>query len=400
MKLESLKSQFPVFQHRPSLVYADNASTTQKPRQVIAAVSDFYEFGSANVHRGLYKLSEEATVHYENVRAKVAAWIGSNNERSIAFTKGTTESINAVAFGFLLPILKEGDEVVITAMEHHANLIPWQQVCNQSKAILKVIPVDENGELVLDSLPEMISPKTKMIAVTDVSNTLGTINPVKDIIRLAHGHNIPVLVDAAQRVSHYPIRVEELQADFLVFSAHKMFGPMGVGVLYVREEYQDRIKPLNYGGGAIKNVEYSHTEFMDYPRNLEAGTPHVSGVLGLGAAIDFMKQLEMDQVAAHVENLGNRLREGLRDQHFRVIGNARKKTGIVSFVHGAIHPHDIAGYLASHDVAVRAGHHCTQPLLHGLGIAATVRASFSVYNTTQDVDNILKALRGVKKFWS
>ena len=252
----------------------------------------------------------------------------------------------------------------------------------------------------LDSLPEMISPKTKMIAVTDVSNTLGTINPVKDIIRLAHGHNIPVLVDAAQRVSHYPIRVEELQADFLVFSAHKMFGPMGVGVLYVREEYQDRIKPLNYGGGAIKNVEYSHTEFMDYPRNLEAGTPHVSGVLGLGAAIDFMKQLEMDQVAAHVENLGNRLREGLRDQHFRVIGNARKKTGIVSFVHGAIHPHDIAGYLASHDVAVRAGHHCTQPLLHGLGIAATVRASFSVYNTTQDVDNILKALRGVKKFWS
>ena len=400
MKLESLKSQFPVFQHRPSLVYADNASTTQKPRQVIAAVSGFYEFGSANVHRGLYKLSEEATVHYENVRAKVAAWIGSNNERSIAFTKGTTESINAVAFGFLLPILKEGDEVVITAMEHHANLIPWQQVCNQSKAILKVIPVDENGELVLDSLPEMISPKTKMIAVTDVSNTLGTINPVKDIIRLAHGHNIPVLVDAAQRVSHYPIRVEELQADFLVFSAHKMFGPMGVGVLYVREEYQDRIKPLNYGGGAIKNVEYSHTEFMDYPRNLEAGTPHVSGVLGLGAAIDFMKQLEMDQVAAHVENLGNRLREGLRDQHFRVIGNARKKTGIVSFVHGAIHPHDIAGYLASHDVAVRAGHHCTQPLLHGLGIAATVRASFSVYNTTQDVDNILKALRGVKKFWS
>lgn len=400
MKLESLKSQFPVFQHRPSLVYADNASTTQKPRQVIAAVSDFYEYGSANVHRGLYKLSEEATVHYENVRAKVAAWIGSNNERSIAFTKGTTESINAVAFGFLLPLLKEGDEVVITAMEHHANLIPWQQVCNQCKAILKVIPVDENGELVLDSLPEMISPKTKMIAVTDVSNTLGTINPVKDIIQLAHRNNIPVLVDAAQRVSHYPIRVEELQADFLVFSAHKMFGPMGVGVLYVSEEYQDRIKPLNYGGGAIKNVEYSHTEFMDYPRNLEAGTPHVSGVLGLGAAIDFMKQLEMDQVAAHVESLGNRLREGLRNQHFRVVGNARKKTGIVSFVHGAIHPHDIAGYLASQDIAVRAGHHCTQPLLHGLGIAATVRASFSVYNTAQDVDRILEALQGLKKFWS
>ncbi len=400
MNLDTIKSRFPVFQHEPSLVFADNASTTQKPSEVIKTVSDFYEYGCANVHRGLYKLSEEATVRYERVRKDVAAFIGAGEDQSIAFTKGTTESINIVAQCYLHPILKQGDEVVITTMEHHANLIPWQQVCKQRKAVLKVIPVDGNGDLIMDEFHSLIGPRTKLVAITHISNTLGTINPVKEIIQHAHRYHIPVLVDAAQSVSYYPIEVDALDADFLVFSAHKMFGPMGVGVLYAKEEYQEHITPLIFGGGAIRNVEFENTEFMDYPRNMEAGTPNVSGILGLGAAINFLKLLDINQVAAHIETLANDLRNGLHAQGFKVIGNAKNKSGIVSFIHGKIHPHDIASYLASKNVAVRAGHHCTQPLLHQLGVAATVRASFSVYNSHEDVNGILTALQGLKKFWA
>jgi cysteine desulfurase/selenocysteine lyase len=400
MNLVALKSRFPVFQHKPLLVFADNASTTQKPLEVIKATSDFYEFGCANVHRGLYRLSEEATWQYENARKKVAGFIGAKNNRTIAFTKGTTEAINIIAQGFLHPIVKEGDEVVITAMEHHANLIPWQQVCRERRAVLKVLPVDGNGDLVMDELPILINARTKLIAVTHISNTLGTINPVKEIIRLAHDHHIPVLVDAAQSVSQYPIQVDDMQPDFLVFSAHKMFGPMGVGVLYAREDHHEKITPLIFGGGAIRNVEFDNTEFMDYPRSLEAGTPNVSGILGLGAAIDFIKELDLKHALAHVEGLANNLRSGLHEQGFEVIGNAIHKSGIISFVHEKIHPHDIASYLASKDIAVRAGHHCTQPLLHQLGVTATVRASFAVYNTKDDVDQILTALNGLKEFWA
>jgi cysteine desulfurase/selenocysteine lyase len=400
MNLAALKSRFPVFQHKPLLVYADNASTTQKPMEVIRAVSDFYEYGCANVHRGLYKLSEEATIRYENVRKEVAEFIGTKDDRSIAFTKGTTESINIVAQGYLYPTLKQDDEVLITAMEHHANLIPWQQVCRQRKAVLKVIPVDANGDLIMEELSSLIGPRTKLVAVTHISNTLGTVNPIREIIQRAHRYHIPVLVDAAQSVSYCPIKVDELDADFLVFSAHKMFGPMGVGVLYAREEYQEQITPLIFGGGAIRNVEFDNTEFMSYPRNLEAGTPDVSGILGLGAAIGFMKQLDLNFLAAQSEHLANRLRSGLQEQGFKVIGNARNKSGIVSFVHETIHPHDVASFLASHEVAVRAGHHCTQPLLHRLGVVSTVRASFSLYNNHDDVDRILSALQGLKKFWA
>jgi cysteine desulfurase/selenocysteine lyase len=400
MNLTALKSRFPVFQHKPLLVYADNASTTQKPKEVIKIMSDFYEYGCANVHRGLYKLSEEATIRYENVRKEVAAFIGTKEDQSIAFTKSTTESINLVAQGYLHPILKQGDEVLITAMEHHANLIPWQQVCQQHKAILKVLPVDGNGDLIMDELPSLINPRTKLVAVIHISNTLGTINPIKEIIKQAHRYKIPVLVDAAQSVSYSPMKVDELDADFLVFSAHKMFGPMGVGVLYARQEYREGISPLIFGGGAIKNVELENTEFMSYPRNLEAGTPNVSGILGLGAAISFMQQLDLISLAAHIEKLTERLRSGLGEQGFKVIGNAKSRSGIVSFIHDKIHPHDIASYLASQDIAVRAGHHCTQPLLHGLGVPSTVRASFSVYNTHEDVDRILESLQGLNKFWA
>lgn len=396
----ALKSRFPVFQHKPSLVFADNASTTQQPEEVIRAVCDYYEYGTANVHRGLYKLSEEATVRYEKVRKAVADFIGAKDDRSVAFTKGTTESINIVAQCFLQPMLQQGDEVLITAMEHHANLIPWQQICKQRNAILKILPVDANGDLITDMVNSSLSPKVKLVAITHISNTLGTINPVKEIIQQAHRYDIPVLVDAAQRASGYPIEVDQLDADFLAFSAHKMFGPMGVGVLYAREAYRQKIKPLMFGGGAVKNVAFEDTEFMDYPRNLEAGTPNVAGIIGFGAAIDFMKELDLKQVSAHIEKLAGALRAGLHEQGFNVIGNPKIKSGIVSFVHEKIHPHDIASYLASQDIAVRAGHHCTQPLLHSLGVTATVRASFSLYNTSDDVERILSALKGLKKFWA
>lgn len=395
-----IRSRFPVFHHKPSLVFVDNASTTQKPAEVIKVMTEAYELGSANVHRGLYKLSEEATIQYEKVRSSVAEFIGAEDERSIAFTKSTTESINIVAQGFLKPILKEGDEVIITAMEHHANLIPWQQVCKQTNAVLKVIPIDANGDLVIETFSKWIGPKTKLIAVTHISNALGTINPINEIIQLAHRFDVPVLIDAAQSVCHYPINVKELEPDFLVFSAHKMFGPMGVGILYTRQKYWSEIKPLMFGGGAIRNVEFEHTEFMDYPRCLEAGTPNVPGVLGLGAAIEFIKELNFDEVLTHILYLAGLLREGLHEQGFQVIGDARMKTGIVSFVHESIHPHDIASYLASQDIALRAGHHCTQPLLHELGVVATARASFTIYNTREDVDRILMALQGLKKFWN
>ncbi len=399
MDFEAIKSSFPIFRHQPELVYADSASTTQKPEVVIQAMNRFYENENANVHRGLYKLSEQATIHYEEVRQKVSRFIGAPHAKSIAFTKGTTESINIISSGFLKNQLKPGDEVLISAMEHHANLIPWQQVCKEKGAKLSVIPVDENGNLVLEELGVLLHNNTKLIAITHVSNTLGTVNPIHEIIAAAHQKNIPVLIDAAQSVSHLPIDVNNLGADFLVFSAHKMFGPMGIGVLYAHEKFHDQITPLNVGGGAIKNVSFAETEFLDYPRSLEAGTPHVSGVIGLGAAIDFLNSLDLMEVSHYVSALGQQMRKGLTKlPGIKVVGDSQ--SGIVSFVDEKIHPHDIASFLASKNIAVRAGHHCTQPLLDCLGIHATVRVSFSVYNSTADVEQMLEAMREVKKFWA
>jgi cysteine desulfurase/selenocysteine lyase len=400
MDLTQIKSQFPVFRNNPSLVYADNASTTQHPHQVIDAVANFERQSVANTHRGLYELAERATQQFEEARSKVARFIGATGPDSIAFTKGTTESINSVAFGFLKDQLDPGDEVVISAMEHHANLIPWQQVCKERKAILNVIPVNQKGELEMDSLPELIGRRTKFLALVHISNTLGTINPVEEIIQVAHQHGVPVLIDAAQSIAHYPVNVNELGADFITFSAHKMFGPFGVGVLYAHPKHRERMKPLVFGGGAIKNVTFKETEWLDFPRNLEAGTPNVSGVVGLSAALDFIHTLPMDDITANLNLLRENLEEGINmETGFRIIGEAGRKGSITSFVHEHIHPHDIATFLASRDIAARAGHHCTQPLLESLGLPATVRVSFSVYNNQEDVDQILEALREVKKFW-
>jgi len=401
LSLKSIKSHFPIFTHRPELIYLDNAATSQKPRSVIQTITDFYEKENANVHRGLYELSADATQRYEGVRKKICNLMGASIPDTIAFTKGATESINIVAQGFLKKNLHKGDNVVVSAMEHHANLIPWQQVCKQTGSSLEIIPVDDRGELVLEAMHNLLNNRTKLVAVTHISNVLGTINPIEEIISLAHKKNIPVLVDAAQSVGHYPLSVERMNLDFLVFSAHKMFGPLGTGVLYCNEKFTRQVDPFIYGGGSIKNVEFTHTEFLDYPYNLEAGTPNIAGVIGLGAAIDFIHQLDLNETTNHTSNLRNYFKERLRSSgNFKFVGNPENSGSIVSFNADNIHPHDVASFLAHEHIAVRAGHHCAQPLLESMGVPATVRASFSIYNTRDDVDKTIEALVELKKFWS
>jgi cysteine desulfurase / selenocysteine lyase len=401
LPLISIKPHFPIFSHRPELVYLDNAATSQKPKSVIQSLTDFYEKENANVHRGLYELSAKATQRFEEVRKKVGGLIGTPNPNAIAFTKGTTESINIVAQGFLKKKLKKGDNVVISAMEHHANLIPWQQVCAQNQALLRVIPVNDKGELVLEKLDGLLDKQTKMVAVTHISNVLGTINPIEEIIAIAHKKNIPVLIDGAQSVGHYPIDVKKSGADFLVFSAHKMFGPLGTGVLYCKEEFAREVEPFNYGGGSIKSVTFDHTEFMEYPHRLEAGTANIVGVIGLGAAIDFIWQLDLNGTTDHTKNLSAYFKERLKSLGgIQLVGDPKNFASIVSFQVENIHPHDVASFLANENIAVRAGHHCAQPLLEAMGVPATLRASFSIYNTKDDADKTVEALVSLKKFWS
>jgi cysteine desulfurase/selenocysteine lyase len=398
---KSIKSQFPIFNNRPELIYLDNAATSQKPQPVIRAITHFYENDNSNVHRGLYELSNNATKSFEVVRTKVSDFIGATDPRSIVFTKGATESINIVAQGFLMKNLKKGDNVVVSAMEHHANLIPWQQVCKRTGAILSVIPIDAKGELEMEKFDSLLSHSTKLVAVTQISNVLGAINPIGEIIEIAHKKNIPVLVDAAQSVGHTPLNVKNLDVDFLVFSAHKMFGPMGTGVLYSREKHARQIDPLNFGGGIIRNVEFAQTEFLSYPTNLEAGTSNVPAVIGLGAAIDFISQWNLDEVASYTHDLAVVFKEKLRSiGKIQIMGDPTHYGSIVSFNVDKIHAHDVAGFLANENIAVRAGHHCAQPLHDSMGISSSVRVSFSIYNNLEDVDKIIGALIELKKFWS
>ena len=401
LPIKSLKSHFPIFTHLPGLVYLDSAATSQKPQSVIQTINDFYLKENASVHRGLYPLSTNATNRYELVRKKVCDLIGAKHPNEVAFTKGTTESINIIAQGFLKKKLVPGDKVLISAMEHHANLIPWQQVCKQCHATLEVIPVNDKGELMLGKLDNLLDNHTKLVAVTHISNVLGTINPVEEIISRAHKKNIPVLVDGAQSAGHHPIDLAVLDADFFVFSAHKMFGPEGTGVLYCKAEFANEVDPLNYGGGSIKNVEFQNTEFLNYPQNLEAGTPNISGVIGMGTAIDFIGQLDLKETSDYTKHLAIDFSEKLKSLgNIKLVGNAAKSGSIVSFTVDKIHPHDVASFLANNNIAVRAGHHCAQPLLESMGVPATIRASFAICNTTDDVDKTIAVLVELQKFWS
>lgn len=398
---KSFRSDFPIFQRYPNLAYLDNAATTQMPHMVIHAMNDFDSYGKANVHRGIYDLSNHATTSYEEVRKSVANFLGASDANSIAFTKGTTESINVIARSFVQPRLNGGDNVVTTLLEHHANFLPWQTICKENKAELRVASITESGDLDLDALDSLLDSRTRMLAVSHISNTLGTINPVKEIVGLAHRKGIPVLIDAAQSCLYYKLDVLDLECDFLVFSAHKMFGPFGVGVLYASDKHVKNITPYNYGGGIIKEVTVDESNYVNYPYNLEAGTPNVTGVIGLGKAVEFIGQLDRDEMQSQIKSLTEYCEERLNEiDQVTIIGNPGKRSSILSFTMDHIHPHDIASFLNKDGIAVRAGMHCTQPLLNHLQISATVRISFSIYNTREEVNHLQSALVELIKFWT
>lgn len=397
---ESLRAHFPLFQTYPGLAYLDNAATTQKPAAVIRAIVACYEEENANIHRGIYQLAAKATARYEGVRDQVAAFLHAQERESILFTRGATEGINMVAQRFLPPRLSPGDEVLITAMEHHANLVPWQVICRQQGARLVVVPVSDAGELDLHAYAALLSARTRMVATVHISNTLGTINPIREMIAQAHERGIPVLIDAAQSVAHYALDVQALDCDFLVFSGHKLYGPTGTGVLYGKREYLEEMSPWLYGGDMIRQVSYENTTFAPMPRRLEAGTPNLAGIAGLGAAIGFIQAQDAAAMRAHLHDLGAYVRQQLAAiPGLRIIGEAAQGSGIVSFVVEHIHPHDIATFLDHSDIAVRAGHHCTQPLMDRLGIHGTARASFALYNTRAEIDRLVAALHDMIAFF-
>lgn len=392
-----LRREFPVFEHHPGLVYLDNAATTQKPRAVLDAERNFYERQNANAHRGIYPLAADATASYERVREKVRFFLNARHSREVIFTSGTTASINLVAQSFALPLLEPGDAVVVSALEHHANLIPWQQACLQRGARLLVVPVDRAGVPGWQVLPGFFREnRVRLLALTHVSNSLGTINPLPELIALAHQHGVPVLVDAAQSAASLPLDVQALDVDFLAFSAHKLFGPTGVGVLYGKTELLEAMPPWQFGGGMIRDVTFEQTRFAPIPQRFEAGTPNLAGVAGFGAALDFLNGLDRDALYRHTRSLLARAAEALsRIPGLTLVGTAPEKTAILSFVLDGIHPHDIATILGDRQLCIRAGHHCTQPLMDSLGLPGTARASFAFYNTEADVEALEEGVKAV-----
>lgn len=398
---QQIRQNFPVFQHFPNLVYLDSASTTQKPQVVIEAERNYYEQHNANVHRGIYRLAAEATALYEGSRERCARFLNAPQAKQVVFTSGTTDGVNLVAQCFALPRLEPGDQVLISAMEHHSNLIPWQQVCLAKKAELKVIPFKQQGELDLQALKDLLSPKVKILALTHISNTLGTINPIAEIITLAHEQGVPVLVDAAQSISSHQIDVEALDVDFLVFSGHKIFGPTGTGVLYGKEKWLKEMPPYRFGGEMIRDVTFEKTTFAPIPHKFEAGTPNIAGVATLATALDFVESLGQHNIAAHLQTL---LAAGMEQLSsipgIQFYGEAAQKSGIISFTIDGIHPHDLATILGQQDICIRAGHHCTQPIMDFYDIPGTVRASFSVYNTLTDVNTLAEGVKNVLKVMS
>lgn len=391
------RKDFPILSRQINnkpLVYFDNGATTQKPQVVIDAVSHYYEHLNANIHRGVHTLSQEITVAYEDARIKVQQHLNAAHSHEIIFTKGTTDAINLVAHSFGKKYLTSGDEILISAMEHHSNIIPWQQLCEEKGCELKVIPISDSGEILMDAFEELLTSKTKIVAITHVSNTLGTINPVKDMITCSHRKGIPVLIDGAQAVPHLAVDVQDLDADFYCFSAHKLFGPTGVGVLYGKENFLNELPPYQTGGGVILSVDFQKTTFAPLPLKFEAGTPHIAGGIGLAAAIDYVNQIGLNNITTYehylLEHATNRLQE---IEGVKIIGNANKKAAVISFVVDSCHPLDVGTLLDKQGIAVRTGHHCTQPLMKLLGIPGTVRASFAFYNTIDEIDVFAEALK-------
>lgn len=402
LDIQKIRADFPLLQRQvygKQLVYLDNAATTQKPQSVLDTLNRYYREYNSNVHRGVHLLSQEATEQYEIARRKIAAFTGAAKDKEIIFTKGTTDGINLVANCFGRKFLKAGDSVLITAMEHHSNIVPWQIICEERGAGLKVAPIDENGLLILEEFYQLLeTPQLKFVSITNVSNTLGTVNPVREMIAAAHDKGLPVLVDVAQAVQHMPLDVQALDADFAVFSGHKMYGPTGIGGLYGKEEWLDKLPPYQGGGDMIKEVTFAKTIYNDLPFKFEAGTPDISGAIGLGAAVDYINELGIENIYAWEHELMQYAMERLRQiPSLRFIGDAPNRAGAISFLCGNIHPFDLGELLDKQGIAVRTGHHCTQPLMDIYCIPGTVRASFAVYNTFEEVDKLVEGIeRAVK----
>lgn len=401
LDVETLRKDFPILATNVRgcpLVYLDNGATTQKPRPVIETIQHYYEFENANIHRGVHYLSMVATEAYEAVREKVRAFLHARETREIVFVRGTTEAINLVANSYAAPRLQAGDEILITAMEHHSNIVPWQLVCERQQARLRVIPITDTGELVLDAIPNLLSPRTKLLAITHISNALGTINPIADIVRLAHERGVPVLVDGAQAVAHTKVDVRALDCDFYAFSGHKIFGPTGIGVLYGRAELLEEMPPYQGGGDMIASVTFEKTTYNEIPYKFEAGTPHIAGVIGLGAALDYVGRIGLDRIEQHEKLLLDYATERLSAfDDIQILGQAAHKAALISFNMRGIHPHDVGTILDRYGVAVRTGHHCAQPVMDRFGVPATVRASFAFYNTIHEVDVLVEALAKVRE---
>jgi len=401
LDVAKLRADFPALQlnvRGKPLVYLDNAATSQKPRAVLETLKRYYEEGNANVHRGVHYLSEHATAAYEAAREKARRLLNAKEAREVIFVRGTTEGVNLVASSFGHAYLQPGDEVLVSAMEHHSNIVPWQLVCEERGAKLNVIPMNRRGELLLDDYQKLLGPRTKIVAVVHVSNSLGTINPIAEMVRLAHAKGIPVLVDGAQAAPHLPIDVQALGCDFYTVSGHKMFGPTGIGLLYGRADRLEALPPYQGGGDMIRSVTFAKTTFAPIPAKFEAGTPHIAGAIGLGAAIDYLAGLDRDAVAAHEQDLLGYATEQLSAlPGVRVIGTAAHKASVVSFVVEGVHAHDVGTIVDQQGVAIRTGHHCTQPVMEFFGVSATARASFAFYNTRADVDALVAALGTVEQ---
>ena len=403
LDVQAIRKDFPIlhqsFRGKP-LVYFDTAASSQKPQVVIDALVDFYSHGYANIHRGLYALSVNATHAFEQAREKVRAFLNAESEREIVFVRNATEAINLVAMSWGRQEVGEGDEIVISAMEHHANIVPWQQLCNEKGATLRVAPIDDRGELDLVAYEALLGPRTKLVAISHVSNALGTINPAKQIVASAHAHGIPVLLDGAQAVPHMRVDVRDLDCDFYAFSGHKLFAPSGIGALYGKLDVLESMPPFMTGGEMIESVTFEKSTFKAPPQRFEAGTPDIAGAIGLGAAIDYLEGVGLDAIAAWEHELlahANAALEAI--DGLRIIGTAREKAGVLSFVLDSAHPHDVATILDQEGVAVRAGHHCAQPVMDRFDVPATTRASLSLYNTREEVDVLVAAICKVKELF-
>lgn len=404
LDVHKIRQDFPMLKqlaYGKPLAYLDNAATSQKPQAVIDALMRYYTNDNSNIHRGVHLLSERATQHYEEAREKVRQFVNAKEKREIIFVRGTTEALNLIAHSYGRANVNAGDEVLITALEHHSNIVPWQMLCSERSARLRVAPINDEGEVLLDDFAQLINERTKLVSIAHVSNALGTINPVREMVEMAHRQNIPVMIDGAQAAPHTRIDVQELDCDFYAFSGHKVYGPTGIGVLYGKSELLEAMSPYQGGGDMIASVTFDKTTYNTLPYKFEAGTPNIAGTIGLGAAIDYVSEIGLDSIARHEHDLLSYGTEALSQiPGLRLIGTAKKKAGVLSFVLEGIHPHDVGTVLDREGIAIRTGHHCAMPLMERFGVPATARASLAVYNTREEIDTLVAGIQKVKEVFA